>query len=336
VTTTPIAGRRVTVGIQLAAEQFSPDEIVELAVAAEAGGFDALSISDHFHPWQDNQGHAAHAWMTLAAIGQRTSRLIIGTAVTCPTYRVHPSQVAHAFATLASLYPGRVFLGLGTGEALNEQSATGLWGNYRERAARLVEAINLIHLLWTGEWTDFDGTYYSVRNARIYDIPRERIPVYVAASGLNSAMIAGRHTDGWITDPYTARIRDDVRAAFERGAREAGKDPSNLARLVELWCVAGDRDEAIRDAPLWQFLPIFNDVVNVADPREVQRIAMERSSPERTVDGWLVSADPSEHVKAIQSLIDRGATHVFVHSPQPDQAKVIDFYARGVLPALGR
>jgi F420-dependent hydroxymycolic acid dehydrogenase len=325
---------RLTIGIQLAAEQFTPAEIVELGVAAEAGGFDALSISDHFHPWQANQGHAVHAWMALAAIGQRTNRLLLGTGVTCPTYRVHPSQVAHAFATLGSLYPGRVVLGLGTGEALNEQSATGQWGPYRERAARLVEAIGLIRRLWSGEWIDFDGEYFTVRNARIFDLPSEPVPIYVAASGEKSAAIAGRESDGWITDPYTARKRDDVCSAFEQGARDAGKDPSKLARVVELWCVAGAREEALAAAPLWQFLPIFNDVVNVADPREVQRISMEKSSPERAVNGWLVSPDPADHVQGIEDLVARGATHIFIHTPQPDQRKVIDFYAKGVLPAL--
>jgi TAT-translocated FGD2 family F420-dependent dehydrogenase len=328
--------RRLNIGIQLAAEQFPPAEIVELAVAAEQAGFDALSLSDHFHPWQENQGHAVHAWAALAAIGQRTEHLILGTAVTCPTYRLHPAQVAHFFATLAVLYPGRVFLGLGTGEALNEESATGQWGQYRERANRLEEAIDLIRQLWSGGWIDFDGSFYQTRSARIFDLPSGPIPIYVAASGPMSAALAGRAADGWITDPYTARHRDNVRASFEDAARKAGRNPEELPRIVELWCVAGDREAALADAPLWQFLPMFNDVIDVADPRQVQRLAHERSSPQRAADGWLVSPDPAAHAASIEQLVERGATHVFIHSPQPDQRKVIDFYAHGVLPKLRR
>ncbi len=324
------------IGYHAAAEQFAPGEIVELAVAAEEAGFEGLSISDHLHPWQDNQGHAAHAWMTLAAAGARTRRLVIGTAVTCPIYRYHPALLAHAFATLGTLYPGRVFLGVGTGEALNEVPTGGGWGPYGERAERLVEAIRLVRRLWSEDWVDFKGKYYSTKAARIYDKPPAPVPIYVAASGPRSAAIAGRESDGWITDPATARRRPDVRDAFVEGAREAGRDLGSLARIVELWAVAGGREEALGDAARWQFLPIFNEVVNVADPRRVQRVAEERSSPERTVDGWLVSADPDEHVAAIRELAALGATHVFVHSPQPDQRRLIDFYGGEVLPRLRR
>ena len=314
-------------------EQFTPSELVDFAVAAERAGFQGLTLSDHLLPWQDNQGHAGHAWMTLAAIGARTERLLLGTAVTCPIYRYHPLEVAHAFASLAMLYPERVFLGVGTGEALNEGVAGG-WGPYSERSARLVEAVRLIRRLWTGDWVDFDGRYYQVRSARLYDKPALPPPLYMAASGPRSAAIAGRESDGWITDPGTARRRPDVRRAFDEAARAAGRDDDALARIVELWLVVGDRHEALRCAPLWQFLPVFPEVLNVTDPRNIQRIAMERSSPERVVEGWLVSEDPAAHLAAIEELVGLGATHIYIHSPQPDQRKVIDFYGKHVIPAL--
>jgi TAT-translocated FGD2 family F420-dependent dehydrogenase len=321
------------IGFHGAAEQFSPSELVELAVAAEAAGFEGFSVSDHLHPWQENQGHAAQAWMTLAAIGQRTERMLLGTSVTCPIYRHHPGEVAHAFATLGALHPGRVFLGLGTGEALNE-APTGGWGPYRERAERLTEAARLIRRLWREERVEHDGRYFQARGVSIYDRPQTPVPVYVAASGPNSARIAGAESDGWITDPRTARDRPDVREAFERGARDSGREPASLARVVELWLVVGDRDEALAAAPLWQFLPVFGDVVDVAGPENVQRIAEKRSTPERTVEGWLVSSDPTDHVRAIEELAATGVTHIFIHSPQPDQRRVIEFYGREVLPAL--
>ena len=322
------------IGYHTASEQFPPSELVEFGVAAEAAGFDGLTVSDHFHPWQENQGHAGHAWLTLAAIGQRTERLTLGTAVTCPSYRLHPSQVAHAFATLGVLYPDRVFLGVGTGEAVNESPTDGGWGPYRERAGRLVEAIRLIKRLWSEEWVDYDGRYMRVRGAKLYDKPITPTPIYMAASGPRSGAIAGREADGWITDPGTARRRPEVREAFVEAARAAGKDPDAMPRIVELWVVVGDREEALADAALWQFLPIFNEVVGVADPREIQRIAEERSSPERVVDGWLVSPEPDDHIAAIDELVALGTTHVFVHSPQADQRRVIEFYGRDVLPTL--
>lgn len=327
-----MTARAPFIGYHAGHEQFAPGEVVEQAVAAEQARFDGFSVSDHFHPWQENQGHAGHAWITLAAAGARTERLLLGTAVTCPTYRYHPLEVAHAFASLAVLYPGRVFLSVGTGEALNE-AVVGAWGPYRERAERLVEAIRLIRRLWTEDWVDFDGQYYQVRGAKLFDRPASPPPIYVAASGPRSARIAGREADGWLTDPRTARTRPDVAQAFLEAARAAGKDVEAMPRIVELWMVVGTREEALAAAPLWQFLPIFNDVVDVPDPRQVQRLAQERSSPERTIDGWLVSPDPDDHVSAVRELVERGATHIFVHSPQQDWRKVIEFYGRHVLPA---
>ena len=321
------------IGFHAASEQFAPGELVELGVAAEAAGFDGLTVSDHFHPWQDNQGHAGNAWLMLAAIGQRTERLTLGTAVTCPSYRRHPSQVAHAFATLGLLYPGRVFLGVGTGEALNESPTDGGWGPYRERAARLVEAIQIIKRLWNEEWVDFEGEHLRVRGARLYDKPQPPIPLYMAASGPRSGAIAGREADGWITDPGTAR-RPEVREAFTKAAQAAGKDVAKMPRIVESYVVVGEREEALAVAPLWQFLPIYNKVVGVDDPREVQRIAEELSSPERVVDTWLVSTKPEDHIAGIEELVALGTTHIFIHSPQADQRRVIDFYSRHVLPAL--
>ncbi|MGB2695853.1 MAG: TIGR03557 family F420-dependent LLM class oxidoreductase [Dehalococcoidia bacterium] len=324
---------RPFIGIHAAGEQFAPGEIVDIAVAAETAGFDGLSVSDHFLPWQDNQGHATHAWLALAAAGQRTERLHLTTSITCPTYRVHPAQVAHGFASLGALYPGRVALGVGTGEALNEASAGGGWGPYRERAKRLIEAIRLIRRLWTGDWVDFEGRYFRVRNARIYDLPGEAVPIYIAASGPRSARIAGAEGEGWITDAVT-HGRPDVLQAFEAGASDAGKDSSALERIVELYVVVGDQEEALAGARLWRFLPIFGEIIGNSDPREIQRIAEERTPLERVIQSWLVSADPQKHITAIAEVARLGATRVYIHSPQSDQRRVIEFYGREVLPAF--
>jgi TAT-translocated FGD2 family F420-dependent dehydrogenase len=321
------------VGFHGASEQFPPDEIVALAAAAERAGFEAFSVSDHLHPWMDRMGHAGHAWMTLAAIAQRTDRLVVGTGVTCPSYRYHPVEIAQAFATLGVLAPGRVFLGLGTGEALNEEPYAS-WGPYRERAARLVEAVRLIRALWTQDWVDFAGEFFAARTVRIYDKPSTPVPVYIAASGPRSGRIAGEHGDGWITDPHTFLRNSAVRQAFEDGARASGKDPAALPHIVELYAVVGDREEALAAAQTWRFLPVFRQVVNVPDPREVQRIAEENAPLEQVIAGWTVSPDAAGHIAAIRNLIERGATHVMVHSPQHDQRKVVEFYAKEVLPEV--
>jgi len=324
------------VGYVLSHEQFAPGELIEYAVAAEAAGFDAVWASDHFHPWQDNQGHAGHAWITLAAIGQRTGRVTMGTAVTCPIYRYNPAIVAQAFATLGLLYPGRVFLGAGTGEAVNEAPAGGGWGPYRERLARLREAITLIRRLWTGEWVTFAGEEFSIENARLYDRPPEPLPVYVAASGPKSAAFAGELGDGWITDAPTLTERPEIGEAFRSAAAAAGKRPGEMPVLAELYAVVGDEDEALAVAPLWEFGPVMGKLISEPDPRGVQRRAAELSSPERTVRSWVVGRDPAVHARRIEELFAAGATQVYVHSAQPDQLRVIEFYGREVLPALPR
>jgi TAT-translocated FGD2 family F420-dependent dehydrogenase len=319
------------IGFVLSHEQFPAPELIALGLAAEQAGFDAVSTSDHFHPWQDNEGHAGHAWISLAALGQRTERLTMGTAVTCPTYRYRPAVVAQAFASLGLLYPGRMFLGMGAGEALNEIPAGG-WGHYRERAARLVEAVAVIRKLWSGEWIDYRGQYYQVQHARLYDVPPRPVPIYLVASGPKSMRLAGQHGDGLITDGQRA-LAPDLRTAFEEGARAAGKDPRTLPIVAEHFVVVGDEAEAQRWAPLWRFLPISWERY-VTDPVSIQHRAEADVPLEQVYAHWPVSRDPEVHARAIQQLIDGGVGLVLVHSPQQDQRGVIQFYGREVLPRV--
>jgi F420-dependent hydroxymycolic acid dehydrogenase len=324
------------IGYVAAHEQFSAPELIEYGVLAEQAGFDALWVSDHFHPWQDNQGHAGQAWLTLAALGQRTRRLVLGTGVTCPTYRYNPAIVAQTFSSLAVLYPGRVFLGVGTGEALNEAPSGGGWGPYKERAARLREAIVLIRKLWTEDWVTYRGEYYAVTEAKIYDKPEHPVPLYVAASGPKTARLAGELSDGLITVGGGAGLPlDRIHAAFAEGAASAGKqDAAALPRLCELYVVAGTEQDALPGAELWQFIGGLEGMMEVPDPREIERQAKQKVDTHRVVEKWTVSLDPREHVRVLQALGDQGFTHVFVHSPQADQRRFIEFYGQHVLPAL--
>lgn len=321
------------IGFVLSHEQFQAPQLLDLGVAAERAGFDLVWTSDHFHPWMDNQGHAGQAWVTLAALGQRI-QLPFGTGVTCPTYRYHPAVVAQAFASLGVLYPGRVFLGVGSGEALNEQPVTGEWGDYQERAARFIEAVELIRELWKGDWVNHSGQFYTVKNAKIYDVPAQAVPVYMAAEGPKSMRLVGLHGDGLITDSKSA-LDQEMRAALEDGAREAGKDPKALPILAEHFVVVGGKAEADESARLWRFIPrAWDQFVDNPDPRSILQQAEKELTLDDVAQNWVVSDDPDEHAESIQKLIDGGVTHVFVHSGQFDQQRVIDFYSGEVLPRL--
>ena len=319
-----------TIGYFLSHEQFSPASLVDAAVRAEQAGFDSVWASDHFQPWQENQGHAGNAWLTLAAIGQRTTSVTLGTAVTCPIYRNHPALVAQAFATLGELYPRRVFLGVGTGEAVNELPAGGGWGPYDERLSRLREAVVLIRSLWTQERVTHDGDAFPIANAKIYDKPTEPVPIYIAASGPRSAALAGEIGDGWITDSATLLAADHAVDAF----RGASNTSSDAEVLVEQYVFVGDRTAAYEAAPIWRFAPVGGRVIDMDDPREIQTFAEAEASLEQVVESWLVSQDPREHIRRIRLLFEAGATHVAIHSVQPDQDRLIDFYGKDVLPAF--
>lgn len=322
------------IGYVLSHEQFRQPELLEIGVAAEQAGFDMLWTSDHIHPWQHNQGHAGHAWITLAALGQRTSRIRFGTGVTCPTYRYHPAVVAHAFASLGVLYPGRVFLGVGSGEALNEQAATGQWDAYPERACRFVEAVELIKALWTGETVTHRGAYYATVRLKLYELPPEPVPLYMAAEGPKSMGLAGTYGDGLITDAESALL-PEMRQAFEAGATAAGRDPQALPIHAELFVYVGTEREAEPVAKQWRFLPkAWSDFVNVPDPREIDRRAQAEVPLAEVFQMWTVSPDPEPHVQKLEQLIQGGVTHVYVHAGNPDQQRAIQFYRDQVLPRV--
>jgi F420-dependent hydroxymycolic acid dehydrogenase len=319
------------VGFMLGHEQFTVPELVQLGSHASRAGFHLLATSDHLQPWQANEGHAGEAWVTMGALGAQATQSWMGTTVTCPTLRYQPAVVAQAFASLSLLYPGRVFLGVGSGEALNEQAATGAWPKWQERWDRLIEAIAIIRQLWTGQHVSHKGTYYTVE-AKLYDPPPRPIPLLTAANGRRSMRLAGLHGDGLITDSQTWKKH---KSEWEGGAREAGKNPADMPVLVEQFVVVGDESDARQAAELWRFIArAFKKYYNVADPAEIQRQAEAEIPIEQIVKEWPVSTDPKRHVAVVSELFDSGATIVNIHSGQADQKRVIDFYGSHVLPAL--
>src|SRR3954454_15887095 len=268
----------LTLGYKASAEQFAPAKLLDFGVLAEQAGFDSCFVSDHFQPWKHTDGHAPNSLVWLGALGARTRRLMMGTSVLTPTFRYHPSIVAQAFGTLGSMFPGRVILGLGTGEGLNQVPSTGApWPEFKERFARMREAVQLMRKLWTEERVSFEGTYYKTEKATIYDRPETPVPIYVAAAGAMVAKYAGRGGDGFICtsgkkpELYTETLLPKVAEGIA-----ASEDPSRpYDRMIEVK-VSFDTDKvrALEDTRHWAALALTpEEKMSVEDPVEMQRLA---------------------------------------------------------------
>jgi coenzyme F420-dependent glucose-6-phosphate dehydrogenase len=324
-------------GYKVSAEQFSPSDLLDFTVTAERCGFDTAAISDHFQPWRHSGGHAPFSLTWLGAAGQATKRIALGTSVLTPTFRYHPAIVAQAMGTLGTLFPGRIWLGVGTGESMNESPLDIEWPDTKERFARLKEAVALIQTLLTSDRVTFDGTYYRTRNATIYDRPATPIPIYIAASGASAARLAGRVADGLICTSGKGMelYSDTLLPAVMEGARAAGRDPADVELAIEMKVsFDSDRDRARADTRHWAALALSSEEkMGVEDAVEMERLADELSI-ERVAGRWIVSSDPDEHVERIRPYLDLGFTHLIFHAPGPDQRRFLELYAREVLPRL--
>jgi coenzyme F420-dependent glucose-6-phosphate dehydrogenase len=325
-------------GYKASAEQFGPVELLDFSVHAEQVGFDSVVVSDHFQPWRHTGGHAPFSFAWLGALGAKTERIMMGTSVVTPTFRYHPSVVAQAFGTLGVMFPERIMLGVGTGESLNEVPPLGIeWPDFRERWARLREALTLLRKLWTEDRVTFDGQYYKTRGATIYDKPPGGVPILIAAGGPQMAKYAGRAGDGFIcTSGKGAELyRDQLLPAFAEGAREAGKDPTQLEKMIEVKVSFDtDRQRALEDTRLWGALALSGqEKTGVEDPLEMERLA-DALPTERTASRWIVSTDPAEHFEQIKFYIDLGFNHLVFHAPGHDQKRFLDLYADKVMPLL--
>ena len=325
-------------GYKASAEQFGPRRLLEFGEHAERCGFDSVLVSDHFQPWRHTDGHAPFSFSWLAALGARTERVLLGTSVVTPTFRYHPSIVAQAAATIAELFPGRFLLGVGTGESLNEVPPMAIeWPDFRERWARLREAIELMRRLWSEERVTFDGEYYRTRTATVYDVPEGGVPIYIAAGGPQMARYAGRVGDGFIctSGKGDALYREQLLPAFEEGARRAGRDPATLERMIEVKVSFDpDHQRALEDTKHWGALALSaEEKVGVDDPVEMERLA-DALPVERAASRWIVSSDPDEHAAQVAHYVDLGFTHLVFHAPGPDQRRFLGLYAEHILPRL--
>jgi coenzyme F420-dependent glucose-6-phosphate dehydrogenase len=330
--------QELRLGYKASAEQFGPVELLEFSVHAEEVGFDSVVVSDHFQPWRHTGGHAPFSFAWLGALGAKTERITMGTSVVTPTFRYHPSVVAQAMGTLGVLFPGRIMLGIGSGESLNEVPPMGIeWPEFRERWARLREAVTLMRRLWSEDRVSYSGTFYKTQNATIYDRPPRGVPLLIAAGGPQMARYAGRVGDGFIcTSGKGAQLyRDQLLPAFAEGARESGRDPDKLDKMIEVKVSFDtDRQRALEDTRLWGALALSGqEKVGVEDPLEMERLA-DALPTERTASRWIVSTDANEHVEQIRFYTDLGFTHLVFHAPGNDQRRFLDLYAEKVLPLL--
>ncbi len=327
---------RIQLGWKAGPEQYPPGELLDYAVAAEQAGFDSIDVSDHFHPWSE-AGQACFTWTWLGAAAVRTSRIHLGTGVTCPILRYDPAVVAQMAATLGVMAPDRAFLCVGTGEALNEYAATGVWPGYEERQERLIEAIDLIRRLWSGDEVTHEGIYYETRKARLYTRPERPIPLYVSTLAPESAIFAGHCGDGMITvggePPEHYR---KILESFERGAKAEGKNPAHMPKLIELGVAyTGDEQAAIATRQKYwagTYIPalfdqkIYTPAMSAKNGKAVGADTIKQRS--------CISASPDDHVAYALGYLELGFTTLFFHSAGPDQRAFIEGYGRDVLPRI--
>jgi coenzyme F420-dependent glucose-6-phosphate dehydrogenase len=326
-------------GLKASAEQFAPRDLVEIGVLAEEHGFDSVTVSDHFQPWRHTGGHAPFsiAWMT--AVGERTQRIQLGTSVMTPTFRYNPAVVAQAFATMGCLYPGRVFLGVGTGEALNEIATgyLGEWPAFKERFARLRESVDLMRELWTGERVDFAGEFYRAKGASIYDAPEGGIPIYIAAGGPTVARYAGRAGDGFICtsgkgmELYTEKLLP----AVAEGAAQEGRELAAIDRMIEIkLSYDTDASVALENTRFWAPLSLTPEQKHsIDDPIEMEAAA-DALPIEQVAKRWIVGSDPDAIVAQVKTYIDAGLNHLVFHGPGHDQKRFIELFERDLAPRI--
>lgn len=312
------------IGYALSSEEHSPNDLVKYAQQAEAAGFPFALISDHFHPWVSRQGNSPFVWSVIGGIAQVTERLRLGTGVTCPTMRIHPAIVAQAAATAAAMMPGRFFLGVGTGENLNEHILGDRWPAHDIRLERLEEAVRVIRQLWQGGMQTHRGKYYTVENARLFTLPDEPPPIVVAASGPQAADLAGRIGDGLIG----AAPDTEVVQQFDRAG---GSGKPCYGQFTVCW--APDAAEARRTAfEWWPNAAIQGELSQELPTPTFFEQAAQMIGEDAVVQTIVCGPDPRPHLDQIQAYVDAGYDHIYVHQVGPDQEGFLRFYQREILP----
>jgi G6PDH family F420-dependent oxidoreductase len=322
-----VNSNKVEIGYSLMSEEHRPNDLVHYAQLAEQSGFTFATISDHFHPWTSQEGNSPFVWATIGGIAVATKKLRLGTAVTCPTMRIHPAIIAQAAATAASMLPDRFFLGVGTGENLNEHILGSIWPPIEIRRDMLEEAVEIIRELWKGKNTSYYGNFFVVENAKIYTLPPNPVPIYVAAEGPKMARVAGRIGDGLIsTTPEGSFVRTFKKEAGEddlplycQGTVCYAEDEASAKRIVyKQWPIVG-----IRGGLNWE-LPT---------PKLIEAAASILSEQQAT-KGVACGPDVTKHVEVIKKYLDAGFRKVAIHNIGPNQEEFFKFYKEKVIPQV--
>lgn len=323
------------IGYAAMLEQFHPTDLLDWCAQAESAGFDAgFQVSEHFHPWTPQQGNAAFAWSFMGALGERTS-LPFGTAVTCPGFRYHPAVIAHAAATLGAMYPGRFWLGLGAGEALNEHVVGPNWPEVGVRSAMMFEAIEVINKLFTGKVVKHQGTYFTLESAKLYTRPEQPVPIYVATAGPVNAKRTGKYADGIITVGAADEKINMLWDKFREGATEAGKDASAMKTQLQVhvsWAPtqAEAEEQAVREWPNGGMPFPKQDIKHPEDFANMAKLVQLKDFKNR----MLISADLEAHIEQLQNFVDMGFDEIYLHNVGRDQPAFIATFAEKVLPRV--
>lgn len=328
----------IKIGYKASAEQFAARPLADYAVLAERLGLDSVTISDHFQPWRHNGGHAPNALAWLAHVGARTERVQLGTSVLTPTFRYNPAVLAQVFATLGCLYPGRIMLGVGTGEALNEMAVGRTdWPDFKERFARLRESVRLMRALWTGERVSFDGDYYQTVDATIYDRPDQPIPIYVAAGGPMMARYVGRVADGFICTSGKGRelYADQLLPAVREGLAKNDRDEGVLDKMIEIkLSYDTDAEQALENTRFWAPLSLSKDQKHDLDDPIEMEAAADALPIEQVAKRWIVASTPQAAIDQVREYVDLGFNHLVFHGPGEDQERFLRQFTEQVVPGL--
>jgi coenzyme F420-dependent glucose-6-phosphate dehydrogenase len=322
-------------GYWAAQEQYDPKELLHLLALAEGAGFRRAISSDHFHPWFHTGSSSGSTLVWLATALERTRAMTIGTGVTAPIYRYHPAILAQDFASLDHLHPGRVAIGVGTGEAMNEVPLGFEWPPFQERIERMEEAVRIMRLLWSRDFVDFEGRHYRLRGANLYVRPTKPIPINVAASGPKAAELAGRLADGLLTVPMDkGRYGEVLFPALRRGAEAEGRDPASLRRLLEFkFSFDPDYDRALASIRRWGATEVPRIFASeVYDPRELERMA-EDVEVDELLKTWEVVTAIEDLLGPLEEYAGLGFQEIYLHSSSPDEEDVLREVGRRLLPA---
>jgi coenzyme F420-dependent glucose-6-phosphate dehydrogenase len=330
------------VGYWASQEQYSMHDLIKFVIEAEIGGFNTCLTSDHFHPWWHDNGYGNFTWIWLAAAAERTKSMEFVTGVTAAVYRYNPAIIAQAFASLDVLYPGRIGLGVGTGEAMNEVPVGFDWPSANIRLARTTEAIHIIRKLWEGSkkekenggFVNFNGQYFKIRNAKLYTPPSsEKIPLYMAASGEEATLTAAKYTDGLITIEKPDKSKE-IFDIFDKAAIEVGKNPNHLEKIAKpKISYSEDYDKAFKSTEFWR-ASLIEDAfdLNISDPRQLEQKAKEEVSDEKVKQSTLIVTSIEDCIKLIEDHFKAGFTRVYMHSTSPDEIQFIRDFCAKVLP----